>query len=351
MATVGNIKAKMILETAEYMASADKVVGRGNRMGRELEQALGKASKSFSLMFGKGVVGLVGASGVSTVMKELALATADVARHGSAAAAAYAGIENGLAEIGRSIPIVGDLYQMTVNLMNVELQLQQAARERAAGMAAGLERTLALTHEQRVIQEVGLQQYLQMEDAEKRILVLELQRRDTTKALRDQYFELRDQIDKANTGGRVMFEGQMRTYAELRDLFVEREAAIRNATDAEIESIRRVEEARKKADQERTDAWKLEMMQRAMAEQEALEAAGRAGIAAELARRNAEAQAAATRAMEFSNVESLSTAIGGVKVAGMTDNSLARLVPTQEAMKNYLAQIEKNTQAHAGGAP
>jgi|GEM_PF-3675230 len=351
MATVGNIKAKMVLETAEYMAAADKVVGRGNRMGRELEQALGKASKSFGAMFGKGVVGLVGAQGVATVMHELASATSDVAKYGDAASAAYAGLENGLAQIGKSIPIIGDLYQMTVNLFNFEQQLQEAAEARATAMAAGLEKTLTLTHEQRLIQEVGLQQFLKMEDAEKRIAVLQMQRRDSSRALTDEYHRMRKELEKAGTGGFVMFEGEKRSYAQLRDIVVEREAAIRNSFDAQIEGIRQVAEAEKKAEQDRIDAYKLQKMQEGMAAQEALDAARRAGIAAELARNNAEAQAAATRAMEFSNVESLGTAIGGVKVAGMSDNSVARLVPTQEAMKAYLQQIERNTKPERGGAP
>lgn len=59
----------------------------------------------------------------------------------------------------------------------------------------------------------------------------------------------------------------------------------------------------------------------------------------------------AGRMMGFSNVESLSTAIGGVKVAGMTSFSLERMMPTQDAIKLAVQQIAKNTAPLAAGAP
>jgi DNA repair exonuclease SbcCD ATPase subunit len=61
-----------------------------------------------------------------------------------------------------------------------------------------------------------------------------------------------------------------------------------------------------------------------------------------------EAMDAADRA---SSVETLDTAIGGVKVQGMMDASLSRLVPLQEAQKAYLKAIADNTKPAAGGAP
>jgi hypothetical protein len=65
-----------------------------------------------------------------------------------------------------------------------------------------------------------------------------------------------------------------------------------------------------------------------------------------------EAMAAARRALEFSNVETIGTAIGGVKIGGMTSNSIERMMPTQEAIKSYSAQIARNTERlAAAGAP
>jgi hypothetical protein len=60
----------------------------------------------------------------------------------------------------------------------------------------------------------------------------------------------------------------------------------------------------------------------------------------------------AAQAALAGNVESIGTAIGGVRVSGMTSNSIERMMPTQEAIKSYSAQIARNTERlAAAGAP
>lgn len=61
----------------------------------------------------------------------------------------------------------------------------------------------------------------------------------------------------------------------------------------------------------------------------------------------AEARNAVERMYNFSNVESLNTAIGGVKVAGMTSFSLERMMPTQEAIRRAVEEMAKNSR-HPG---
>lgn len=67
--------------------------------------------------------------------------------------------------------------------------------------------------------------------------------------------------------------------------------------------------------------------------------------------KEAEARSAVERMNGFSNVESVNTAIGGVKVAGMTSFSLERMMPTQDAIRLAVQQIAKNTAPLAAGAP
>lgn len=67
--------------------------------------------------------------------------------------------------------------------------------------------------------------------------------------------------------------------------------------------------------------------------------------------KEAEARNAVERMNNYGNVESLNTAIGGVKVAGMTSFSLERMMPTQDAIKLAVQQIAKNTAPLAQGAP
>lgn len=67
--------------------------------------------------------------------------------------------------------------------------------------------------------------------------------------------------------------------------------------------------------------------------------------------KEAEARAAVERMNNYGNVESLNTAIGGVRVSGMTSFSLERMMPTQDAIKLAVQQIAKNTAPLAAGAP
>ena len=67
--------------------------------------------------------------------------------------------------------------------------------------------------------------------------------------------------------------------------------------------------------------------------------------------KEAEARNAVERMNNYGNVESLNTAIGGVKVSGMTSFSLERMMPTQDAIKLAVQQIAKNTAPLAQGAP
>ena len=67
--------------------------------------------------------------------------------------------------------------------------------------------------------------------------------------------------------------------------------------------------------------------------------------------KEAEARNAVERMNNYGNVESLNTAIGGVKVSGMSSFSLERMMPTQDAIKLAVQQIAKNTAPLAQGAP
>jgi hypothetical protein len=68
-------------------------------------------------------------------------------------------------------------------------------------------------------------------------------------------------------------------------------------------------------------------------------------------KKDAEASKMLEHMMNFGNAENISTAIGGVKVAGMTSFSLERMMPTQDAIKLAVQQIAKNTAPLAAGAP
>jgi hypothetical protein len=55
--------------------------------------------------------------------------------------------------------------------------------------------------------------------------------------------------------------------------------------------------------------------------------------------------------MSASQTENIGTAVGGVKVAGCRSGTPERIISIQEAMRNHLAEIAKNTKISVSGAP
>ena len=341
MATVGNIKAKMVLETAEYMASADKVVGKAQSMGSRLSKELSKASQKYANSFKAAAMGAVSVVSVARVLGDVGeqLTNLDY-RNVTGLADAFEKANISVDGLIKKLPLLGDVYKfgegigMALNLGGVqdEANAQRSADERNAAL-----REAGRLHNLK--EQAAAQEKIKQIEADRLKIARE---REQNEAMFEQMMQQQKEALLFIKGGEeeVLFNRINRMVLE-KKLTAEQEDQLRAA-------YRRVQVAREEKEQREKAIRDAEIARDIAAERAAEDA--RAAEEAQK-RAQAEAQAAATRAMEFSNVESLSTAIGGVKVAGMTDNSLARLVPTQEAMKNYLAQIEKNTQPNAGGAP
>ena len=157
--------------------------------------------------------------------------------------------------------------------------------------------------------------------------------------------EMLNQANRADPALHLsMLQEQQRIAHELvtseRDLYAEKTAQLvleGRITEAQAKQLRDA--------YDKTAATRAEVEQRKKSEESMKQQA-------ELAKQmEQQATDRAGRMMNFGNAESLSTAIGGVKVAGMTSFSLERMMPTQEAMKLALQQIAKNTAPLAAGAP
>jgi hypothetical protein len=342
MATVGNIKAKMVLETAEYMAAADKVVGKAKSMGSQLGRELQKAGQQYANSIKSTAMAAVGITSVSRILGDVGdqLNKLDY-RNVTGLADAFAQAEISVSSLIKKLPVMGDLFSfgeglgMALNIGGVqdEANAQRSADERNA-----------------VLREAGKAQALKEQAAvQEKIKAIEAER-------------LR--IARERQANEDLFEGMMR---QQRDALLFIQGGEEEVLFARInrlvaeKKLTAVQEDQLRAQFKKVEAAKEEkrLREQAIADAETARriaeetAAAEARAAEEAARRlQEEAAAAAQRSMEFSNVESLSTAIGGVKVAGMTSNSIERLVPTQEMIKNYSEQIARNTQRMAGaGAP
>ncbi len=342
MATVGNIKAKMVLETAEYMAAADKVVGKAKSMGSQLGRELQKAGQQYANSIKSTALAAVSVTSVSRILGDIGekLNNLDY-RNVTGLADAFEKAGLSMSAIIKMIPVMGDAFKageglgMYLNIGGVqdEANAQRSADERNA-----------------VLREAGKAQALKEQAAaQEKIKAAEAER-------------LR--IARERQANEDLFEGMMR---QQRDALLFIQGGEEEVLFARInrlvaeKKLTAVQEDQLRAQFKKVEAAKEEkrLREQAIADAETARriaeetAAAEARAAEEAARRlQEEAAAAAQRSMEFSNVESLSTAIGGVKVAGMTSNSIERLVPTQEMIKNYSEQIARNTQRMAGaGAP
>ena len=150
-------------------------------------------------------------------------------------------------------------------------------------------------------------------------------------------------------------ESEQELYRQrINRLFNERKITAEQADQLNAE-YKKVEAARQAREQQERLA-----EQRRRDEQEAQRAAEEAkrksDAAAEAAAREQEMLAnrrasILESAMSASQTESVGTAIGGVKIAGMQERNSERIISIQEAMKAHLADIAKNTKVAVSGAP
>lgn len=353
MATVANLKAKLVMDIGGFEQAADRAVGKARTMGKSVEDALKKAGKQWRDSIGKGVMALVGVQMADTLLKTIDERMKDPMFENIGKNLAYA-VGEGFQKSLESVPVAGtigswlgsaigqatDSLGLTSDASGDQERAQQASRQVADA------RQNAIIAISSITQQLERQQQLTAAVNEEDRVRLERQ------------FKLADLLQRVNEAGKKgnLSPDQIRAQAEgVRQSF----AALSAAED----ELKRQEQERL-ANQQFWTA-ELEAAEEIMSEIEATweyiadlgdltsEAQEKAAAEAEKrAKANAEeAESAARRALEFANVETIGTAIGGVKVAGMTDGSLSRLVPVQERSNSYLKAIMENTKPAAGGAP
>jgi hypothetical protein len=354
MATIANLKSKLVLDIGEFSSAADRAVGKAKSMSKGIEDALKKAGKQWRDSVGKGVMALVGAQMADTLVKTIDERMKSPMFDNIGANLAYA-IGEGFKTTLETVPIAGTVGNWIgsalgkasdfVGLSN-DASGEQEARQQASRQAAEL-RQNAVNSVGEIVKQLERQKALAsaINQAERERL--------------EQQYKLEDLLKQVNAAGLKggLSPDQIRAQAErVREEFAGVQRANEEARRREEERLANQEfwtqelEKGQEIMDEIEEAWDY------IAELGELTAEAQAEAAAQAEKRakaNAEeAMAAARRALEFSNVETIGTAIGGVKIGGMTSNSIERMMPTQEAIKSYSAQIARNTERlAAAGAP
>lgn len=393
MATVANLKAKLVMDIGQFEQAAEKAVGTAKRTGVSISRALSQVGKDWErsmLNFGKGLVGMQavdsGMRALGGYLKELDLSKLETFDD------VVSSISDGIGNTIKAIPLLGGAFELGEGIGSL---MGVGAQDKALDAAAAVRD--AESQKAKVLQD-QLQLLRQQQERADALRGLQGEALEQKKA----EFEIEDKITKlkaaavagtnpASAAALVAQAREQLTQTMQKDLEAARERAKLEESIAEakrqqaeeaaiiqredqaaasfLESLRSQHEALTLSERERLEL----QMQRLKLWPEEIEAATklyeqiqRAKELQDEQRRmddlkaKADEEAAQNRKIALeamdaadraSSVETLDTAIGGVKVQGMMDASLSRLVPLQEAQKAYLKAIADNTKPAAGGAP
>jgi DNA repair exonuclease SbcCD ATPase subunit len=393
MATVANLKAKLVMDVGQFEQAAEKAVGTAKRTGVSISRALSQVGKDWErsmLNFGKGLVGMQavdsGMRALGGYLKELDLSKLETFND------VVSSISDGIGNTIKAIPLLGGAFElgegigslMGVGAQDKALDAAAAVRDAESQKAKVLQDQLQLLRQQQ--ERADALRGLQGEALEQKKAEFEIEDRlaklksvavagtsaGTAAALVNQAREQLTQTMQKDLEAARERAKLEESIAEAKRQQAEEAAIIQREDQAAasfLESLKSQHEALTLSERERLEL----QMQRLKLWPEEIEAATklyeqiqRAKELQDEQRRmddlkaKADEEAAQNRKIALeamdaadraSSVETLDTAIGGVKVQGMMDASLSRLVPLQEAQKAYLKAIADNTKPAAGGAP
>lgn len=393
MATVANLKAKLVMDIGQFEQAAERAVGTAKRTGVSISRALSQVGKDWErsmLNFGKGLVGMQavdsGMRALGGYLKELDLSKLETFDD------IVSSISDGIGNTIKAIPLLGGAFELGEgigSLMGVGAEDKALDAADAARVAEGLKAKILQDQVQ------SIREYQERAEALRGLEGEALTQKQAEFEIDDKIAKLKSAAvagtSPAAAAALVAQAREQLTQTMQKDLEAARERAKIEESIAELkkeqakeqaiiqqedqaaasflESLRSQHEALTLSERERLEL----QMQRLKLWPEEIEAATKLYEQIERAKElqdeqrrmddlkaKADEEAAQNRKIALeamdaadraSSVETLDTAIGGVKVQGMMDASLSRLVPLQEAQKAYLKAIADNTKPAAGGAP
>jgi hypothetical protein len=400
---VGNFKARITLETEEYLASWKKVEAATTNATSGLGKSFEKAAKSWGNSVQKAIVGIFGIQLADTLVKSIDARLQDPIFEGMGANIAYA-VGEGFQKTLESVPVAStvgkwigaglgaasDYVGLTNDASGAQEARQQASREVAARNEEARKAIAAITTQME--RQTNLS--AAMDDTERTRLEREYKFQDIAKQINDAMMKAgrsgpeimaeRDRVkaifdaqnaaaDKLAASKAAQLEAEKAIAAQQEEQArIQKEAAdAAEAAAARAEARQRAEERAQEQAFDFLDGLQRQLDERTMTEDQlfqrkldelglddqqiakawelhnALKAAeeAQAGIA-----EGAEITAEATKAM--ANVESLSTAVGGVKVAGVS-SGLDKLADPAKATATNTAKLVEiaNQQRLAEAAP
>ena len=337
MGVIGSLTARMVLETGEYMAATEKVVRRTDSMSGQIGRIMQKAGNSYSKAIMGAGVGLFGAHALDEVIRNLGkeLQQMDYSRV-DGLARSFSRVAENVGEVVKGIPLIGAAFELGAGISMALDRSQQDERDAQKSADARRMQTIEARKADDDRRARAAEDAKKAESSINGVLTaLENQKRLTDAIGESERIGIERQIEW-NKMRKEMIEAQNKT-----GMSIEEKLAQLEDVRAKFDSItaKMAKDVQDKADMKDWlndfDAWDKKMTEMEQRQGQLQE----------------EASSRLAGMMNFGNAESLSTAIGGVKVAGMSSFSLERMMPTQDAIKLAVQQIAKNTAPLAAGAP
>lgn len=398
MANIANFRTTIALQTAEYLQGWEQVKAATTKGASATETILAKSGRSFSRALGKGIVGIAGVQGISTVLSSVEKFTENIGANGSQAEAVINGIGQGIIDIVKSLPLLGQGYQILENLGTAHIKARNEALQGARDAYKALSGVEATSRGKFIQQAGGLEEYLKMGEAQRQIGELTVANQERNNALRKQYFETEKRIIESGAtvydqSGKAMdrsarlaeflktsdaFQSEYNAQVRLIQAAEEKAAAAKANAEAEKETARILKEQedianaaadRAKDRRDAEDRYNQDQIdfltslqdsldQQTMTEEELFrKKIANADLSDETTAKawelfraiQATKGAAENPVAALSNVETISTAVGGVKMAGMT-TGLDKLAKPAHATAVNTAKVAENTTRMANAA-
>jgi len=321
MGTIAQLKARLTLETDEYMAQADKVIRRTSSLGDQMQKIGAKVAKSYVGAITSGVMGAIGAMSVDSMLRDLAKTLDEFEPRGiDRTANAFENISTTVSDLIKKVPLLGGAVEALESGYYAFVRAVTGSRDmldpgRVADQQKAIEDRRKFTESAQgaadMIRDLEYQEQLYRASTDERRKQLELEH-EIQKAL-----EATNKMEAGPQRDRMREDIENR----VKSVQLEREKA---------EARKKAEEEAKKAAEERER--EAQRVQREIeGQQKQLE--------------NAKQQAATEmEAIKGSNnVQGVGTAVGSVRVAGAIDYSSKGMATSLEKIREIEKEIAENT--------
>lgn len=320
MGTIAQLKARLTLETDEYMAAADKVIRKTSSLSEQMQKIGQRVAKSYLSAISSGVLGAIGAFGIDSMLRDTAKALDDFEPRGiNRMADAFQSVSDIVSGLLKKIPLIGGAMEFGESAFYATGRafgnLEELDPRRVADQQKAIEDRRKFTESAQgaadMIKELEYQEQLYRATTDERRKQLELEH-ELQKAL-----EVTNKMEEGPQRDRMREDIENR----VRSVALEREKA---------EARKKAEEEAKKAAQDRErEAEKVQ--QQIERQQQELESA-KQHAAAEM-----------DSLHHANNVQGIGTAVGSVRMAGAIDYSSKGMATSLEKIREIEKEIAENT--------